>query len=92
VELPPQVADFPVWMDGSLALLLLTADRRERHVCYYIRARESGKNEKDGAKKCFICSLGSDLPLPYVDGLRMAIVRENQRKQSLAREADTPQM
>jgi len=76
VQLPEEVRDVPVLLDGRQVKLMLVEDRRKHHVYYYIRARVG--SGRDGGKRWSVASLGTDLPLQTVDAYRLSVDLENQ--------------
>lgn len=87
VELPPEVAMFPLDISGSAVRLFLGTDRRKHHTYFYIKARKSGSSGRLGARSWAVCSLGPDLPINIVDAYRQAVDQENRRRQELSKSA-----
>ena len=83
VELPPEVAMFPLDISGSAVRLFLGADRRKYHTYFYIKARKAGSSGRLGARSWPVCSLGTDLPINIADAYRQAVDQENRRRQEL---------
>lgn len=76
VNLSHHFARTPDEIDGIRVGVMLVEDRRPGKTWYYLRARW-------GRRRWQIASLGSELPLDFVDSLRHSIAVENTRRKAM---------
>jgi len=90
VELPEEVVNFPLVVEGVLVRLFIVADRRKYHTFFYVKARKAGSSGRLGARMWSVCSLGTDLPINIADAYRQAVHEENCRRDVMADLAAAP--